>query len=142
MGLDMYLMRANREEANGWDNLTAEERADIREQDPWIEVCYWRKANQIRQWFVENCSYPEDGNCEEVEVTKEDLEKLMDTCRKVIDNPKLASELLPCSSGFFYGSQEYDEWYFEDLEDTIAACERIIRNTDWEKEIVIYTDWW
>ena len=142
MGLDMYLERANREELDGWDNLTEEEREKSLAMSPWNEVHYWRKANQIRNWFVENCGYPEDGNCEEVEVSKEDLENLMDTCRKVINNHELAKELLPRSSGFFYGSQEYDEWYFEDLEDTISACERIIRNTDWEKEKVIYTDWW
>ena len=142
MGLDMYLERANREELNGWDNLTEEERERSFGMSPWNEVCYWRKANQIRNWFVENCGYPEDGNCEEIEVSKEDLENLVDTCRKVINNPKLAKDLLPRSSGFFYGSQEYDEWYFEDLEDTVSACERIIRDTDWEKEKVIYTDWW
>ena len=142
MGLDMYLYRANREELEGWDNLNEEERERSIAMSPWNEVCYWRKANQIRNWIVENCEYPADGNCEEVELSKKDLEKLVDTCRKVIDNHELASELLPRSSGFFYGSQEYDEWYFEDLEDTISACERIIRDTDWKKEKVIYTDWW
>ena len=142
MGLDMYLMRANREEAEGWNNLIANEQADARDQDPWTEVCYWRKANQIRRWFVDNCNYPEDGNCEEAEVTKENLEKLVEVCRKVLENPALASDLLPRSSGFFYGSQEYDEWYFEQLEYTATACEDVIHNTDWEKEKVIYSDWW
>lgn len=142
MGLDMYLMRANKEEAKGWENLVADERISIMDQNPWTEVCYWRKANQIRNWIVENCGYPADGNCEEVEITKENLEALIDTCRKVVDNPKLANELLPCSTGFFFGSQEYDKWYFEDLKNTIATCENIIHDTDWEKEKIIYSDWW
>lgn len=142
MGLDMYLMRANREEAEGWKNLAADERISIMDQSPWTEVCYWRKANQIRQWFVDNCDYPADGNCDEAEVTKENLEALIDTCRKVIENPKLADELLPCSKGFFFGSQDYDKWYFEDLEHTITTCEDIIKSTNWEKEIVTYSDWW
>lgn len=140
MGLDMYLMRANREEAEGWDNLNREERSQI--LGPWKEVCYWRKANQIRQWFVDNCNYPADGNCEEVEVTKEDLERLMDTCREVLDNHDLAAELLPRSNGFFFGGQEYDEWYFDDLIDTYKSCQYILETTDWEKEKVIYSDWW
>ncbi len=142
MGLDMYLMRANREEAEGWKNLAADERITIMDQSPWTEVCYWRKANQIRQWFVDNCDYPADGNCDEAEVTKENLEALIDTCRKVIENPKLANELLPCSRGFFFGSQDYDKWYFEDLEHTIITCEDVIKSTNWEKEIVTYSDWW
>jgi hypothetical protein len=142
MGLDMYLMRANREEADGWDNLVTSERTVSMDQNPWDEACYWRKANQIRQWFVDNCDYPEDGNCEEVEVTKENLEKLVEVCRKVLENPTLASELLPRSEGFFFGSTLYDSGYLGQLEYTVTACEDVIRSTDWEKEKVIYTDWW
>ena len=142
MGLDMYLMRANREEADGWDNLVTSERTASMDESPWYEVCYWRKANQIRQWFVDNCDYPAGGNCEEVEVTKEDLESLVETCRKVLENPTLANELLPRSDGFFFGSTLYDEWYFEQLEDTVNGCEDVIRSTNWEKEKVVYSDWW
>ena len=140
MELDMYLMRANRKEAEDWENLNREEQNLA--PDPWTEVCYWREANQIRQWFVDNCDYPADGNCEKVEVTKENLEKLMDTCREVLDNHDLAEELLPCSSSFFFGSQEYDEWYFVDLIDTYESCQYILESTDWEKEVVVYSDWW
>lgn len=118
----MYLMRANREEADGWDNLNSEEQRKV--SSPWKEVCYWRKANQIRKWFVDNCGYPRDGNCDEVEVTKEALENLIDTCRKILDNHNLAEELLPCSEGFFFGSQEYDEWYFDDLTHTCDTCKK------------------
>jgi len=142
MGLDMYLMRTNREEAEGWENLTTAERTAAMDQNPWDEVGYWRKANQIRKWFVDNCDYPEDGDCEEVEVTKGDLENLAATCREVLANHGLAEKLLPCKQGFFFGSYDYDEWYFLQLEDTISICEDIIHNTDWEKEKVIYTDWW
>lgn len=142
MGLDMYLMRANKEEADGWDNLVTSERTTNMDESPWYEVCYWRKANQIRQWFVDNCDYPAGGNCEEVEVTKEDLENLVETCRKVLENPALANELLPRSDGFFFGSTLYDEWYFEQLEDTVNSCEDVIRSTNWEKEKVVYSDWW
>lgn len=138
----MYLMSANREEAKSWKNLKANEKTCAMDQDPWCEVGYWRKANQIRNWFVNNCNYPEDGNCEKVEVTKENLEKLMNTCREVLANHDLAEKLLPSSRGFFFGSYDYDEWYFLQLEDTIRICEDVILDTDWEKEEVIYTDWW
>lgn len=136
----MSLMRANREEAEGWDNLNSEEQRKV--SSPWEEVCYWRKANQIRQWFVDNCNYPANGNCEEVEVTKEDLQKLVDTCQKVLNNHDLAEELLPCSVGFFFGSYEYDEWYFDELDYTRKVCQHIVDTADWEKDIIIYTDWW
>jgi hypothetical protein len=36
---------------------------------------------------------------------------------RTIDNPKVAKALLPTQEGFFFGSQDYDQWYLEDLEE-------------------------
>lgn len=142
MGLDMFLYRVNRDELEGWNNLTPEEQHKSICDSPYTEVCYWRKANQIRNWIVEHCGYPEDGNCDEIEITKEELQDLIDTCRKVLESHELAAELMPTSAGFFFGSQEYDKWYYEDLDCTIKTCQKILNDTDWEKERIIYTDWW
>lgn len=48
------------------------------------EVMYWRKANHIHRWFVENV---QDGvdNCEYYEVSKEKIKELLDTCQKVVN---------------------------------------------------------
>ena len=140
MGLDMYLLRANREELDGWENLNSEERSYV--SKPFQEVYYWRKANQIRQWIVENCDYPEYGNCEEIEITKEKLQALVNACNKVLNNHELADKIMPTSDGFFFGDTEYDERYFDDLASTAEGCAKIIESTDWDKEIIIYTDWW
>ena len=43
----------------------------------------------------------------------------MDRCKQVIETPLLAAKLLPTQSGFFFGSTDYDEWYIQDLKDTI-----------------------
>jgi hypothetical protein len=40
---------------------------------------------------------------------------------RTIDNPKVAKALLPTQEGFFFGSQDYDQWYLEDLEETAAV---------------------
>lgn len=42
-------------------------------------VGYWRKANQIHKWFVDNV---QDGNddCKSYYVSTEDLEKLLNIC--------------------------------------------------------------
>ena len=42
-----------------------------------------------------------------------------------------AEELLPCTSGFFFGGVEYDEWYFKDLEDTIAIINSLNEEGDY-----------
>lgn len=88
-----------------------------------VKVGYWRKSNQIHQWFVDNCQNGED-DCREAYVSREKLAELLDICKKVLADHSLADELLPTASGFFFGSTEYDEWYYSDIQDTVEMIER------------------
>jgi hypothetical protein len=89
-----------------------------------IRVMYWRKANHIHNWFVQNV---QDGvdNCEEHYVSLDDLIKLRDVCENVLINPEEHSVLLPTQSGFFFGSQVVDEWYFDDLRYTVQRLDEL-----------------
>lgn len=100
------------------------------------ELMYWRKANQIREWFANNLSNFADNG--ETRVYKEDVESLLATINEVLKHRGKAAELLPRSRGFFFGSYEYDEWYWEDLTETKEKLEEILRETDWDKEDVFY----
>ena len=51
-------------------------------------VIYWRKANQIHNWFVENVQKGRD-DCRCYEVTKRQLERLFKLCVTVKENSKL-----------------------------------------------------
>jgi hypothetical protein len=46
---------------------------------------------------------------------------------------ELAEELLSPSQGFFFGSYEIDEWYWEQLEDTLMQLGRVLTTVpeDW-----------
>ena len=125
MGLDMYLFRRTKDRSGEGE-----------------EVTYWRKANQIRQWFVSNCGYKEDADCVAFPLTREQLIKLRDDCAAVLNGDVLAEEVLPTSDGFFFGNTEYDEWYFKDLEYTYKEVDRVIKETDWDAEEVCYYEWW
>jgi len=94
-----------------------------------VNVGYWRKQNAIHNWFVQNC---QDGNddCQQVHVSREQLEELRDTCRKVLANPELAGELLPTAEGFFFGSTDYDDWYTEGLTYTADRVDKLLTMTD------------
>ena len=108
-----------------------------------FEVAYWRKANQIREWFINHLDgFEYDDNGEYYAVTEEILEELIDDCQKVLDDNDLAEEILPTSSGFFFGSTEYDEWYFEQLKTTIEQVNVVLATTDWNSEVVVYTESW
>jgi hypothetical protein len=106
------------------------------------EVGYWRKANQIHNWFVENVQDGIDDCCYHREVTKEDLEELLDVCHEVICNPDLAELRLPTQSGFFFGSTEYGDWYMSQIHETIEVIEVALKTTDFEKEMIYYCSSW
>jgi len=89
------------------------------------EVAYWRKANQIHNWFVTNVQNGID-ECQSSYVSREKLEELLDVCKKVTEDNSLAESLLPSASGFFFGGTDYDEWYFRDVANTIQFLEEIL----------------
>lgn len=175
MGLDMYLYRKTY--VQNWDHMKASAkhkitvkkggkvRKDIKpERICYIieQVGYWRKANHIHKWFVDNVQGGVD-NCEEffVELTK--LQELLEVCKLVINTvetvkgdvctgemwtpgqdgwrkilrdgnvvaqAKIAADLLPRQSGFFFGGTDYDEFYLQDIMDTIDIIEPLVLDTD------------
>ena len=140
MGLDMYLSKKTYVkywEHNGDDNY--EVKVTKAGQPTKInpkkvsyiveEVGYWRKANQIHQWFVNNC---QDGvdDCRDAYVSREKLEELLNLCKIVIIDKDKAEQLLPTASGFFFGSTGYDEWYYQDIQSTIEILEEALSDED------------
>lgn len=111
----------------------------------WEEIGYWRKANHIHKWFVDHVQGGED-DCEKYEVTKSNLLDLKTVCEEVLslkgkDEGRI-EEILPTTSGFFFGGTEYDEYYFSDVEATIEIINKVLETTDFEKELVVYEASW
>lgn len=135
MGLDMYLKRkvyvGAEYEHNNVDGvifITREgKKLDINfNKVSYIEETagYWRKANHIHNWFVENAQNGMD-DCNEYYVSDDNIKDLKKLCETVLLNKDKAEELLPCTSGFFFGDQDYDEWYFDSLKETITILSAI-----------------
>jgi len=185
MGLDMYLRaklhlsdyqyQKGQESAAFQGVLAAVGMGDSLSRDchtPSLEVsvtvAYWRKANQIHRWFVENCQGGND-DCGEYYVSREQLVGLVALCKQVLGTVEtiegevrtgtayypdgrvvqetkrgevvaqegLAAELLPTQEGFFFGGTDYDEYYLEDLRNTVKMLEAVLgdpRLADWEFE--------
>jgi len=54
---------------------------------------------------------------------------------KVMLNDTVAKKLLPCQSGFFFGGTDYDQYYYESLEETRDILQRCLDlGEDWEFE--------
>lgn len=134
------------------------------------EVMYWRKANHIHKWFVDNVQEEKD-DCEKYYVSEEKLRELLAACERVIASSQLisgeidggtlydkdnqngsrlsvpgmviednivASEILPTCNGFFFGSDEYDEHYFQDVIDTRDWLNRMLGELGGLPDSVIY----
>jgi hypothetical protein len=121
-----------------------------------ITIGYWRKANAIHNWFVthvaggeDNCE-PIDVSRKQLQTLRDLCQQVLDTAETkegqihagtswdasgqkehytpgiVITNPKEVAELLPTTSGFFFGSTDYDEGYLEDLRHTIEIIDHAL----------------
>jgi hypothetical protein len=136
MGLDMFLYRTDK---------------NNKKYEDYQEVGYFRKSNQIHNWFVEKC---QDGidECQSTIVPKEKLEELLNVCQTIITPTKgplpdvvreaLAEDLLPTVGGFFFGSTEYDDYYFSKINDAIKILQEIIDTTNFDTEDIIYHASW
>ena len=146
MGLDMYLTKHTyigaeyeHKEVRGTIDLTMKgQPVNIkfnRVQSIVERVGYWRKANQIHNWFVQNVQDGED-DCREHSVSREQFQSLLDDINTVLnskgtpDEEGAIEDLLPPTSGFFFGSTEIDEWYWTDLEDTKHLIGNILAEMD------------
>ena len=159
MGLDMYLEIRKNEYRSKYhtdkgSRMKLEYPKDITEFIPDLtdlrisrqtnyEVGYWRKANQIHNWFMQNCANRDEydnpiDDCRPVEITVDKLEALLDTCKKVLADHSLAGSLLPTTDGFFFGSTEYDHYYFGEIEQTVEIIEPVLKFAKHKLEIKDY----
>jgi hypothetical protein len=120
MGLDMYLEIKNVDGSVG------------------AEVAYWRKANQIHNYFVKAVQNGSD-DCEKYDVTVSDLKLLYDLCRKALieRNP----EILPPCEGFFFGSTDVDEYYWHNLIDTCIYLAPLVNEETKGVSYVYQSSW-
>lgn len=161
MGLDMYLVK--KLDVKKWSFIKEEDTFEVK-VTKWgkefkhidlskicsisVDEMYWRKANQIHNWFVQNVQNWVD-DCGEYNVSHEKLEELKKVVTevfnsielidwavenwkefinwkfvpcvekwKIIKNPTIAKTLLPVKSWFFYWGTWYDEYYYSDIKET------------------------
>ena len=138
MGLDMYLTKKtyvgakfeHREVTGQIDVSVMETKLPIDFKKVRVieeEAGYWRKANHIHAWFVENVQKGVD-NCGEYYVSHKQLEALLKDCKLVKENKSAASGILPTQPGFFFGGTDYDEYYMQDIDDTIKIIEEALKD--------------
>lgn len=119
-----------------------------------LELGYWRKANAIHRWFVDNVQDGSD-DCKEYLVGNDQLIELRQLCEELLrvyetgDDKKFVAtvqERLPPQAGFFFGSTEVDEGYVADLKRTVEILKDVVEDDHYEKapyykKYVYYSSW-
>jgi hypothetical protein len=128
MGLDMYL-NAKRYLWHSEDELANKissefpELTGARVKEITAEAMYWRKSNAIHKWFVDTVQNGKD-DCGTYEVSREQLTELLQLITEVLEERD--SSLLPPQAGFFFGSTNVDQWYWQDLGSTKERLEKLL----------------
>ena len=87
------------------------------------EVAYWRKANAIHDWFVDNVQGGEDeGQPSRVEV--EHLDDLRAKCEEAIQAGGFIEGLMPRED--FFGNTDDPQYYLQDCKDTIEQIDKAL----------------
>lgn len=99
----------------------------------YVSVCaaYWRKANAIHQWFVDNVQNGED-DCNEYGVSIESMRELIKDCQTVLSDMSQAEDILAPQAGFFFGGTEIDAFYVETLDYTVERLSALIELSEAE----------
>lgn len=168
MGLDMYLVKKKKYARKEWENMK--------------EIAYWRKANHIHNYFVNEVISLKHKKDEDFEyhgdyelIGKPHLVKLLDKVNYLLDNiiledgeiangmrldkdtgefvpnmvqgkrianPQICEKTLPRVDGFFFGDQEYTQWYYNDLVHTKEMLEKILKEHDFKNYYIYYCASW
>ena len=163
MGLDIYFHKTNRSE---WAKVKSKidqpgdgQSNPTENFDP-EEIGYFRKVNFLMSFF----NY--EGNCEYKEIARCELEDLRDACVEIskmkpvrVDikfytcggkesvekysraDQQRCSELLPTTSGFFFGSTDYDQRYFHDVKEVLVWVDGVLSDLA-DNEVVLMYCWW
>jgi hypothetical protein len=134
MGLDMYLtaekffytykdeqeIDTTIKHISGIEDLTTDDFSSMLR----LPIIYWRKANAIHNWFVNNVQDGKD-DCGTYNVSFDQLEELQEAISEVI-NGTPPEEVLPAIPGFLFGSTDYNDWYYQDLRKTEEKLNKLI----------------
>lgn len=128
MGLDMYLY-----------SYHEVEKREHEDREFWLQ---WRKANAIHGWFVSEIQGGVDDG-DEYPVTREKLVELMELClRAHVSESWVASTLMPTMPGSFFGSTDYDDRYYWELEHTAKQLKILLETPESKKVHFYYYAWW
>lgn len=135
MGLDIQFYKTKKQD---WKEYQHNENPSIDDGTlSLLEVAYFRKVNFLVRYF----NYEEDLSL--IEIDKYLIEDLIDVCKEVLEanDETVSNTLLPTQCGFFFGSTEYDKYYYDNVKDVLEEFTNILKNLK-DDEVILMQCWW
>lgn len=98
-------------------------------------VGYFRKVNFFYHYFAEKLIG------ETAWIEREDLVDIIDRCENVLKDHTLGPTLLPTQSGFFFGSTEYDDWYYDEVKDCLKQMKGLLKGLKDDEQLYVVMSW-
>jgi hypothetical protein len=174
MGLDMYLRAKNYLWGSAEEDVAKAKQIaeilgfDLEVKEVTFRGMYWRKANAIHGWFINNVAEKGVDDCQEMNLSREQLETLRSDCIKALANPDRQYQIennkvfyllcdylnsldqkitvdnyenpLEPSAGFFFGSDDLGDYYYSQLEYTIDLITTLLEQSD-QLEFIYRASW-
>jgi len=117
MGLDMTIHRKIK------DDTTEKLLNRLEGKEDSVEVAYWRKFWELQD-FIGDMLGEVIKNCEEYELSKENIEEIM----AWLDNNR--------------DTEDINEWSRGNINENLETLNKIIEETDFDKYKLVYGGWW
>jgi hypothetical protein len=155
MGLDMYFSTRHAT-SKRVDRKTGEEvtldwglpnASDVYEGSKTIttmidtECGYFRKFNALHVYLVNHFGDDED-NCQPIYIAKSGVEQILANLKEIQEDHAKAQSIMPTQSGFFFGSTDYDEWYFAYIDEAITMFTDVLAVLEDEDDCLVYQASW
>ena len=115
------------------------------------QVARFVKMNQVYQWFIDNVTN-KNIDKEFYEVTEEQINNLLDSCKKIKDciivhneeeydiDENVAKANMPIMEqrGFFFGPKDYNNLYAYQIIQAYDEVKNIVNTTDFSKQTIYF----
>lgn len=127
MGLDMYLHKR---------------KMPVENSDEYTEVAYWRKHYDLQDFVHEKIHQVE--NCIEFELTKEDIEYMLNFAVMELEIDGFEYDEEGVKNGEVDVAWQYPNSSWTQYQNmmTVQQLTKILKETNFEEEVISYWAWW
>jgi hypothetical protein len=102
-------------------------------------VCL-NRAFAIREWLTSRIDIPQNGHGK-IPLTKILLSELLESCNAILADPSLAESLIPINTNDFDPNQDYNDEYFDQIEETKKQLDHLFKIWNGRKPLY-YLEWY